>query len=137
VQRGDDAAGPVGDKRAQVGRAGGRMLGVVLREGDAAAEDPGGDDVEQELAGIMRGPGHGEVRRRDLRVQVDAGGGFAGGGDQVKPADMPRRVRVQYEQGRSMPPAALELVAGTVVIYGSKAAEPPVAYGEPRTVRRL
>ena len=51
VQRGDDVAGPVADKRAQVGRAGGRLLEVVLREGRPAAEDPGGDDVEQELAG--------------------------------------------------------------------------------------
>ena len=54
----------------------------------------------------MCGPGHGEVRRRDLRVQVDAGSGFAGDGDQVKPADMARRVRAQHKQGRCMPAAA-------------------------------
>ena len=113
------------------------MLEVVLREGRPAAQDPGGDDVEQELAGTMCVPGHGDVRRRDLRVQVDAGGGFAGGGDQVKPADLVQRVRAQHELGRRMPAAEPELVAGTVVIYGGKRAERPAGQGEPRAVRRL
>ena len=36
-----------------------------------------------------------------------------------------------------MSAAALELVAGTVIIDGGKAVEPPVGHGEPRTVRRL
>ena len=82
-------------------------------------------------------PGHGDVRRRDLRVQVDAGGGFAGGGDQVKPADLVRRVRAQHELGRCMPAAEPELVAGTAVICGGKRAERPAGHGEPRAVRRL
>ena len=82
-------------------------------------------------------PGHGDVRRRDLRIQVDAGGGLAGGRDQVKPADTVRRVRAQHELGRCMPAAEPELVTGTVIIYGGKRTERPAGHGEPRAVRRL
>ena len=120
---------------AQVGRAGGRVLEVVLRDGRPAAEDPSGDEVEQELGGAVCVPGHGDLRRRDLRVQVDAGGRFAGGRGQVKPADMPRRVRAQHEQARRKPAAALDQVPGTVIIDGPKRAEQPAGHGEPRAVR--
>ena len=45
------AAGPVADKRAQLGA--GQLPGVVLRDGSRAGEDPGGDDVQQELTGAV------------------------------------------------------------------------------------
>ena len=118
------STGPVADKRAQVGRAGGRLLGVVPRDGRRpAAEDPGGDAVEQELPWAGRLPGHGDVRRRDLRVQVDAGRGLAGGRDQVKPADLARRVRGQQELGARRPAAEADLVAGTAVICRGERAD--------------
>jgi hypothetical protein len=105
-------------------------------KGRPAAEDPGGDDVEQELAGTMRVPGHGDVRRRDRRVQVDAGRGLAGGRDQVKPADLARRVRAQQELGDSRPAAIADLVAGTAVICRGERAEGPAGHDEPRAARR-
>jgi hypothetical protein len=51
LQRGDDVTGPVADKRAQLGA--GQLPGVVLRDGSRAGEDPGGDDVQQELTGAV------------------------------------------------------------------------------------
>ena len=101
LQRGDDVTGPVADKRAQPGA--GQRRGVVLRDRPRAGEDPGGDDVQQELTGAVCRPGHGDLRRRDLRVprvQADAGGGLTGSGAQVEPADLVRRVRAQVEHAR-------------------------------------
>jgi hypothetical protein len=97
VQRGDDVTGPVADEGAQVGIGGGRLSGFVLREGRGGGEDPGGDDVQQELTGAVRVPRRGDIRRRRgiLRVQVDAAGGLADDRGQVKPADLVRRVRAQ------------------------------------------
>jgi hypothetical protein len=56
LQRGDDVTGPVADKHAQLGA--GQLPGVVLRDGSRAGEDPGGDDVQQELTGAVCRPGH-------------------------------------------------------------------------------
>jgi hypothetical protein len=76
-QRGDDVTGP-GGENAQFGLGVGQLLGVVLREGRRAGEDPGGDDIQQELTWAGCLPGHGDIRRGAVRVQVDGVGGSPG-----------------------------------------------------------
>jgi hypothetical protein len=71
-QRGDDVPGPVAGKCAQASVGGGRLSRVVLRQERHGGENPGGDDVQRELAWAARVPGHGDIRhrRRVLRAQV-------------------------------------------------------------------
>ena len=87
----------------------------------------------------MRVPGHGDIRRRDLRVQVDAGGGLAGGCGEVKPADLVRRVRAQQQLARGHLAAPADLVADPSVICCGEGerAEGPLGHDEPRAARGL
>ena len=74
----------------------------MLREERHGGQNPGGNDVQQELTWAVRVPGRGDIRRRRrvLRAQVDADGGLAGGRGHVKPADLVRRVRAQQQLAR-------------------------------------
>jgi hypothetical protein len=100
---------------------GGRQLpGRFLPEGRCEGENPGGDHVGQQFSRAGPRARHGDIRR-DLRVQVDARGGFAGSGAQVEPADYVLRVRVQVEhprqrRGTGKPGAEAEGVASALVI---------------------
>jgi hypothetical protein len=138
VQRGDDATGPVAEG-AQLGTGGGRRSGVVLREGRRGGENPGGDSVQQELTWAVPVSGHDDIRYRDLRAQVEAGGGLAGGRGQVQPADLVRRVRAQPQLARGHLAVPADLVADPPVICRGEGerAEGPLSHDEPRAARRL
>jgi hypothetical protein len=120
---------------------GGRLSGVVVREGRCGGEDPGGDDVQQELAWAVRVRCRGHLRygRRVLLAQVDAGGGLADGRGQVKPADLARRVGAQQQLARCHLATPADPVADTPVIGRGEGerAEGPVGHDEPRAARRL
>jgi len=48
--------------QSKLGIGGGRLCGVVLRDGRHGGENPGGDDIEQELTWAVGVPGHGDIR---------------------------------------------------------------------------
>jgi hypothetical protein len=81
--------------------------------------------------------GHSDIRHRDLRVQLDAGSGLAGGHGEVKPADLVRRVRAQHQSARCMPAAPADLVADAPVICCGQRAEGLTGHDEPRAGRGL
>jgi hypothetical protein len=86
--------------RQQPWPGGSQLPGRFLREGRCVGENPGGDHVGQQFPRAGRRVRHGDIRRRDLRVQVNAHGAFAGSGAQVEPADLVLRVRMQVEHPR-------------------------------------
>lgn len=90
--------------------AGGQRPGVVPGTVGHEAENPGGDDLQQELTRAACVRGHGDIGVRDLPAQIDAGGGFDGAGD-VKPADLVRRVGAQQQLACCMPAAPADLIA--------------------------
>ena len=87
----------------------------------------------------MRVRGHGDIRCRDLRGQVDAGGGLADGCGEVKPAELVRRVRAQLQLARGHLAAPADLVADPPVICRGEGERPegPLRPDEPRAARGL
>jgi hypothetical protein len=135
AQRGGDVTGPVADERAQVG-TGGQRPGAVPGTVGHEAENPGGDDLQQELTRAACVRGHDDIGARDLPVQIDAGGGFDGPGD-VKPADLVRRVRAEQQLACRVPAAPRDLVADAAVICRGERGQGPADHDEPRAVRGL
>ena len=105
LRRGDEATEPLNDMQAQPARGGGQLPGIVLREVRRDGENPGGDDVQQELTGAVCLAGHGDIRRRELpvrRAQIDADNRLAGSRSEVEPADLAWRVRAQLKHALSV-----------------------------------
>ena len=101
----DEATEPLNDIQAQPARGGGQLPGIVLREVRRDGENPGGDDVQQELTGAVCLAGHGDIRRRELpvrRAQIDADNRLAGSRSEVEPADLAWRVRAQLKHALSV-----------------------------------